>query len=224
MKKIELFLKKIYWNRFSWEFSSSQKWEWYDLEDFKEYEKQDNVKKINRKMSAKYDKEYVSVYRIDKEPVLDVFIDISYNLEFFEKQVNEYLSFLNLIIKKLGIKKNIYIYENWKNIKINDFNYSKKQKKSQINEIFASLEFKNQKNYKILVSDFLFLEEKNIDFLLNFQNKVFLAIVPILQILQNAKLPLYNGFFNAKLNNDILQEYGHKLDTAKKYSSDFEEI
>jgi hypothetical protein len=51
-------------------------------------------------MLAKYDKEYVSVYKIDKESVLDIFVDNSINTNFFQKELKEYFSLIDILTKK----------------------------------------------------------------------------------------------------------------------------
>jgi len=123
MYLLEQFLKNIYWERFSWEFDSNQRWEWYDLEDFKEYSFWDNVKKINWKMLAKYDKEYVSVYKIEKDPILDIFIDNYINLIFFSDSVKKCFVMLDMVLKNLWIKTNFYVVKNNKIIKLDKIYY-----------------------------------------------------------------------------------------------------
>lgn len=224
MKKIETFLKKAYWYKFSGEFISTQKWDWYNIDDFKEYEKWDNAKKINRKMSAKHSKEFVTIYQVEKEALVDIFVDFNYNFRLFEDRTWDYFNFLSIILKRLWIKKNIYVYEKWKALKSNDFTDRFKQKSSQINEIIESWEFKSKNSYKLLFSDFSFIRQENIESLLEFNNKVFLWIIPLLEVLKNSKIPIYNGFFDSSLNKDFIEEYKEKIDLLKRYSWNFEEI
>lgn len=222
MLNIEIFLKNLVWYDLSWEFSSSMKWEWYDLEDIKEYEKQDNIKRINWKLSAKYDKEYVNVYKLEKEPILDIFLDVDYNFKFFDKQIKQYLSAVEYFLKKFWIKHNIY-YFNWKKIeKLDNFKNFSFIKKGNLAKIIDSYEFKNKNNYKLLVSDFLFIELKDIDKLIPYYKKLFCAILPVYDVLlKEEKVPVINWFFNKFFMKDFMQEYKQKIEKVKKFYYEF---
>ena len=226
MYQLELFLKNIYWNRFSGEFFSNERWDGYDLEDFREYQVWDNVKKINWKLSAKYDKEYISIYKQEKEPVVDVFIDLSKNTLFFKEDLERLLSLLNMMFKNLWIKKNIYTFEKkWFLRKKLEIKYYKDIKNirliwwdmSTINEIVNSNEFKNKKNYKLIISDFIFLDGFFVDS--DYYQKIFFAVVPLLNFIENSSFPTLNGYFDKLLNKDLLQNYKKKLDKLKKYGT-----
>lgn len=218
MQKLEYFLKHIYWTRFSGELSSKQLWEGYDLEDFREYQIWDNVKKINWKLSAKYDKEYISIYRQEKEPILDIFVDINANTYFFEEKLKDILNLLSILIKNLWIKKNIYkAYYSWffKNKfnldKVDNFDIDlRSNKKSCIKDIVKSDIFKNN-NYKIIISDFMFLEK------IEFNQNIFCLLVPTINILENSKIPVLNGYFDYNLNKDLLENYKKELLKLKNY-------
>jgi len=226
MYQLELFLKNIYWHRFSGEFFSSKRWDGYDLEDFREYQIWDNIKKINWKLSAKYDKEYVSIYKQEKEPVVDVFIDLNENTLFFRESLEKLLSLLDMMFKNLWIKKNIYTFEKkWffkkklevkfykdcKSIKLNTNCWAV----SSINEIIKSKEFKNKENYKLIVSDFIFLED--VWNFIQFYKKIFFVSVPLLTMLNNGSFPVLNWYFDKFLNRDLLQEYKEKLEKLRLY-------
>jgi len=214
MYLLKEFLRKIYWERFSWEFSSKQMWDGYDLEDFREYQLGDNVKKINWKLSAKYDKEYVSIYRQEKEPILDIFLDVNYNFQFFNDKIKSFLKILELEIKQLGIKKNIYVLENKNLVKKENFQINFKNKKSDLNKIFSSKEFDNP-NYKILVSDFLFCEDyKN---LVKYNWKIFFSYLPLNNVLKWNSFSILNGYFDSFFCSDFLNNYSKILDELKKY-------
>jgi len=224
MYQLELFLKNIYWTRFSGEFFSNERWDGYDLEDFREYQVWDNVKKINWKLSAKYDKEYISIYKQEKEPVVDVFIDLSKNTLFFKEDLKKLLSLLDMMFKNLWIKKNIYTFEKkWflrKKIEIKSYKDIKNIRLiwwdiSTINEIVNSNEFKNKKSYKLIISDFLFLED--LWSFSQFHKKIFFASVPLLNILENSSFPTLNGYFDKLLNKDLLKEYKEKLEKLRLY-------
>jgi len=146
---LEQFLTKMYGERFAWEFSSKEKWEWYDLDDFKEYQVWDNVKRINWKMLAKHDKEYVSVYKIDKESVLDIFIDNSINLKLFEEKIKEYFNLVDILTKKFWIKKNIYYVETKKQL------FGEKYLELKESSTFKNINIYNKKSYinEILTSE-----------------------------------------------------------------------
>jgi len=227
MYQLERFLKRIYWERFSWEFFSSEKWDGYDLEDFREYQVWDNVKKINWKLSAKYDKEYISIYKKEKEPVVDIFVDLSKNVVFFSENVTKFLWILDLLIKNLWIRKNIYVFSKFGFIKnktwvkvyqnIQDI-VLKWWYSSCINEIIYSHQFKN-KTYKIVISDFIDLE--NIDELSSFYNKSYFASVPLLKLLESGSFATLNWFFDKNISTDLIKEYKNKLE---KLNSNFIDI
>lgn len=217
MYLLEQFLKNIYWERFSWEFDSNQKWEWYDLEDFKEYNFWDNIKKINWKMLAKYDKEYVSVYKIEKDPILDIFVDNYTNLDFFSDSVKKYFAILDMIFKNLWIKTNFYAIKNNKLIKIDrlDYVFDYKNKKSNINQILNS-DYFLQDNYKLVLSDFIFLD-KNINNLKLYPNKIFFLLTPLEKLFKKHSFPTLNWYFDRKLSWDLLEDYEKKIHNLKKY-------
>jgi len=224
MQQLELFLKRIYGERFSWEFLSSDKWDGYDLEDFREYQFGDNIKKINWKLSAKYDKEYVSIYKQEKEPVLDIFFDLNKNLQLFNKQLISYFWVLELLFKQLWIKKNIYFIKTnllWKTKleKVQSFQEIKNFKfwKSWINDLFWFREFENKKHYKLIISDFIFLDDNNISKFAQFKWKLFFSSVPLYKILENSSFPVLNGYFDSFFKKDYLLDYKNKLDNLKKY-------
>lgn len=214
MYLLKLFLKKIYWERFSWEMLSKQLGDGYDLEDFREYQIWDNVKKINWKLSAKYDKEYVSVYKQEKEPILDIFLDVDYNFDFFKDRLNSLLKILELELKQLGIKKNIFVFENNKLVKKENFQISFKNKKSNLGKIFSSREFDN-KHYKILVSDFLFYDDFKM--LTKYNWKLFFSYLPVNEVLKWNSFPILNGYFDSFFCNDFIKNYNDKLLELKKY-------
>ncbi len=218
MSNLELFLKNIWWNTFAWEFSSSSRWEWYDLDDIKEYEKQDNIRRINWKISAKYDKEYTNIYKLEKEPILDIFLDVDYNFRYFEQKLISYFSMLDFFIKKFWIRHNIYIYNNWKFQKIDNFNKLPSIKKWHLNNIIESNEFKCKNNYKLIVSDFLFTDIKDLDKLTPYSKKLFCIILPLYDILQKEKkLPLVNWFFNKLFMKDFMEDYKIKLSKVRQF-------
>jgi len=223
---LEQFLTKIYWERFAWEFSWKEKGEWYDLDDFKEYQIWDNVKRINWKMLAKYDKEYVSVYKIDKESVLDIFIDNNINLKTFDKKIKEYFNMIDILTKNFWIKKNIYYIKTKKQLfgekyfelrKTNNFtNINVYNKKSYINEIFNSQEYQS-KHYKLILSDFMFLEKNNINNLVNTTNKQFFSILPLQKYLKNNNFPTLNGYYDKNLCKDLFNDYTQNISLLQNY-------
>jgi len=223
MLNIEYFLKHIDWTILSWGFSSNIKWEWFDFENVKEYEKHDNIKRINWKLSAKYDTEYTNVYKIEKEPVIDIFLDIDYNFNFFNKEIKNYLLFVNHLIKNLWIKHNIYFVEDKKLKKLNSFQNIPFKKKWDLKTIIESFEFQNKNKYKILISDFVFVDLKNLDKITLYYKKVFSAILPVYDILEKEKkIPLINWFFNIIFMQDFMKQYKEKLDKiTKNFKYDF---
>jgi len=86
---LEKFLNSLAWNTFSGEFVSGQVWDGYDLQDFREYQPGDSIKKINWKLSAKYDQEYVWIYSVEKETRIDVIIDNNLNAKFFSEIIEQ---------------------------------------------------------------------------------------------------------------------------------------
>ena len=223
---LEQFLTRMYGERFAWEFSSEEKGEWYDLDDFKEYQVWDNVKRINWKMLAKYDKEYVSVYKIDKESVLDIFIDNSINLNFFEDKIKEYFNLIDILTKKFWIKKNIYYVETKKQLfgekylklkKTNDFQViNVYNKKSYINEILNSQQYQT-KHYKLVLSDFMFFDKKNTDNFVHTINKQFFSLLPIKKYLQNSSFPTLNGYYDKTLCKDLFDDYTQNISLLQNY-------
>ena len=223
---LEQFLTRMYGERFAWEFSSEEKGEWYDLDDFKEYQVWDNVKRINWKMLAKYDKEYVSVYKIDKESVLDIFVDNSINLNFFEDKIKEYFNLIDILTKKFWIKKNIYYVETKKQLfgekylelkKTNDFQViNVYNKKSYINEILNSQQYQT-KHYKLVLSDFMFFDKKNTDNFVHTINKQFFSLLPIKKYLQNSSFPTLNGYYDKTLCKDLFDDYTQNISLLQNY-------
>jgi len=230
MHLLEQFLTNIYWERFSGDFSSKQKWEGYDLEDFKEYQIWDNVKRINWKMLAKYDKEYVSVYKIDKESVLDIFIDNNINLNFFEGKIKEYFDLIDILTKKFWIKKNIYFVEAKKQLfgekyldlrKIDEFKDIKiYNKNSYINEIISSKIFKTW-HYKLIISDFMFLEK--LDNIVSAIDKQFFLLLSFKNLLKNNSFPTLNGYYDKFFCKDFYNNYIQKISLLYSYAK-IEEI
>lgn len=215
---LELFLKNIWWNTFSWEFSSLSKWEWYDLEDIKEYEKSDNIRRINWKISAKYDKEYTNIYKFEKEPILDIFLDIDYNFKYFKKQLITYFSILDFFIKKFWIKHNIYVYNDKKVKKIETFNKLPSIKKWNLTQIINSYEFKNKNNYKLIVSDFLFTDIKELDKLTPYYKKLFCTILPVYDVLKKEKkLEIINWFYNYFFMKRFMKDYNARLTKVRQF-------
>lgn len=221
---LEFFLKNIYWKSFTWEFTSKQKGEWYDIDEFKEYQLWDNVKRINWKLSAKYDKEYVSVYKVEKEPILDIFLDVNYNFNYFEKDLKSYFYIINLLCKKFWIKPNIYTVLSWNLVKLWDFHELKKNKKWNLKLILNSTEFKKKFNYKILISDFLFVSIEELDKLVLYKKNLFVWILPIYDLLKNGKFPIKNWFFNNFFFEDFLYKYNKKLIKAQECSFLYDKI
>jgi len=223
---LEQFLTKMYGERFSGEFSSKEKWEWYDLDDFREYQVWDNVKRINWKMLAKYDKEYVSVYNIDKEAILDIFVDNNVNLNFLKDKVENYFNLVDILTKKFWIKKNIYYVETKKQMfgekylelkESSDFkNINIYNKKSYINEILISQQYQT-KHYKLILSDFMFLNKKNIDNFVNTINKQFFSVLPLKEYLQNSSFPTLNWYYNKILCKDLFVDYTQNIMLLQNY-------
>ncbi len=223
---LEQFLTRMYGERFAWEFSSKEKGDWYDLDDFREYQVWDNVKRINWKMLAKYDKEYVSVYKIDKESVLDIFVDNSINLKFFEDKIKEYFNLVDILTKKFWIKKNIYYVKTknqlfWEKYlelhKSDDFqNINIYNKKSYINEILTSEQYQT-KHYKLILSDFMFMDKKNTDNLVNTINKQFFSLLPLKEYLQNSSFPTLNWYYDKTLCKDLFDDYIQNIGLLQNY-------
>jgi len=217
---IEQFLKKLYGEKISGEFVSSWKWDWYDLEDFKEYQIWDNIKKINWRMFAKYDKEYISLYRIEKEPILDIFLDVNKNFEFFCDEIKNYFSIVKSLLSKYWIIKNLFQYywdgKNIKIKKIDRFSDIKIQKKEGLDYILNSKLFNNTNHYKIIISDFLFVNSFDLNLLLQYFWKIFFVLLPIGNLLKEWKLPVLNWYFDSIYCIDMIKDYNKKVALLKK--------
>ncbi len=198
---LEQFLNNLVWNTFSGEFVSRQVWDGYDLQDFREYQPGDSIKKINWKLSAKYDQEYVWVYSVEKEAKVDVIIDNNLNAKFFSEIIEQIFFLLNQYKTKFGLIVNFYIFDKKWNFKeiydIQDIHFNKTNK-------FKS--FKS-KNYKIIISDFLFWDEiVKIDL-----KKTYLWVLPMKNILKKSEIPTMNWYFSSFINTDFLVNYEKKL-------------
>ena len=198
---LEQYLNNLVWNRFSGEFFSKQLGDWYDLEDFRQYQPWDNIKRINWKLSAKYDQEYVWVYHMEKEATLDVIIDNNLNAKFFSEIIEKVFFLIHQYKMKFWLVVNFYIFDKKWNLvqihKIDDIFFNKSNK----------LTFPKSGSAKVIISDFLFLDDK-IDF--NFK-KVYFWVLPVKKILQKSEIPTLNGYFSSFLNKDFLDDYEAKL-------------
>ena len=67
-------------------------------------------------MFAKYDKEYISLYRIEKEPTLDIFLDVNKNFEFSCDEIKNYFSIVNSKDPKVEFNKYFYEYDKLDNL------------------------------------------------------------------------------------------------------------
>ncbi len=196
MYLLKYFLVNRLWMSYSWEFCSKTKWSWYDIEWFKIYQYWDNVKQINWKLSAKYDKEIVNVYTQEKDAIIDIFIDNNINLKFFYDYYKKFLRFLLIFSNSLWFKFNIFCFKNKKIKKIAennfiDINFFKKNNNFEI--LFNSNEF-NKKHPKIIISDFLFID--NINKIIHYSWKLYFWVFPIKKFLYKKNYPVLNWYYN----------------------------
>lgn len=199
---LENFLLWLSWMKYSWEFSLNNIWAWYDLEDFRLYQKWDSIKNINWKLSAKYDEEYVSLFKEEKDVQLDVFIDNYVNTAFFDDKLSEIIELINFYKKKMWLSVNFWSFDKKSNL----LNYlsSDYVKKSNINDIFTLNEFSKAK-YKIVLSDFLFLDSSLIKNTY-FKWKILFLVLPTSELLKNNNLDVLNWFYNKFFTSDLLEE------------------
>ena len=200
-------LKEFLENRlglsYSGEFSSNQTWSGYDIEDFRDYQPGDNVKHINWKLSAKYDKEFVNIYRAEKESVIDIYLDNNLNFQFFLPLFESFKRYLLEFKYELDFKFRVFTFDKntiklaWKNF----FPEITFNRTNNLNLLFSFYEFQN-KNPKILVSDLLFLEDTNFPV-----NKMFFWLFPIKDLGQS--YPVLNGYCG--FCDDFWQEYEEKI-------------
>ena len=202
---LEQYLNKLIWNSFSGEFFSKQLGDGYDLEDFRQYQIGDPIKRINWKLSAKYDQEYVWVYHMEKEAKVDVVIDNNLNAKFFSEILEKLFFLLNQYKTKFWLVVNFYIFDkNWNLVQIYNIDEIWFNKKNKI-------QLSKSKNYRVIVSDFLFWDNlEETDFRWDY-----LWVFPIKKVLKNSEIPTLNGYFSSFLNSDFLQEYDKLLDLLK---------
>ena len=200
---LEQFLKNQTWLSYSWEFTSNFKGSGYDIEDFKEYSLWDNIKHINWKLSAKYDKEFVNVYKMDKDTIIDIYLDNNLNFKFFLPIYEKFKKNILYFKQKFDFKFRVFSFDSNNIILVgkNFFPDIKFSKKNNLDKIFDFYEFLN-KNPKILVSDFLFLNKY--DFPLN----TYFWQLPINDIW--SYFPVLNGY--CSFCNDLWNEYNKKIE------------
>ena len=193
---------------FSGEFRSLNKWSGYDIQDFKEYQPGDNIKAINWKLSAKYDKEFVNVYYQEQDVIFDVYLDNNLNLEFFDTEFQKFTKYFLHLKYELGFKFRVFAFDsNLKLIAENTFPSLKFNSQNDLNKIFDFADFK--KPYpKIIISDLFFLDK------FQFSNKVYFGLLPV-NIFKNKKFPTWNGYYG--LCNDFWEKYDKKIEFLKKY-------
>ena len=199
---LEQFLKSQIWLSYSWEFTSNFKWSGYDIEDFREYNLWDNIKHINWKLSAKYDKEFVNVYKMDKDIIVDIYLDNNANLQFFLPVYEKFKKNILYLKQKLDFKFRVFVFKanNLTLVGKNFFPEINFSKKNNLDKIFDFYEF-SSKNPKILVSDFLFLNKYD------FPANTYFWQLPINDIW--SYFPVLNGYCG--FCNDLWEKYIQKL-------------
>ena len=199
---LEKFLLWLSGLKYSWEFSSDNLWTWYDLEDFRLYQKGDPIKNINWKLSAKYDEEYVSLFKEEKDVQVDIFVDNYVNAAFFEDELSKTIELINFYKKKMWLSVKFWSFDK-KNILLNYLN-SDYTKKSNINKLFTLNEFSKTK-YKIVLSDFLFFNAALIEDTY-FKWKTLFLVLPTINLLKTDNLDVLNWFYNKLLTSDLVDE------------------
>lgn len=182
MNLLEYKLKKILsWKSFSY-FKSFFKWQWIEVEDFREYQPGDDKKAINWKMSAKQDTLIVNLFKKEKDTDINIYFDLNSN--WFSWNSNLYIDkvwtfFLDIV--KFSSKYRTKVktsYDIWNWLKINlvnkdlvkAHNLIKTLKNTQNNiwkkfisnlEKFINYEKKISKKHIIIIfSDFLSINNK----------------------------------------------------------------
>jgi len=190
MLLLKQFLMSKLGNSYSGEFVSKEKWNWYDFEDIKEYQKWDSIKQINWKLSAKYDKLFTNLYKIEKDLNVNLIIDNNYNLNFFYGLFLKFRKMFLYLKYELGFSFNLYLFnKSWKLIKVGETLFPEKIPLNKKN-CFRLSDIKNLKNLVIL-SDLLFVET---DY--KIMNS-YIWYFPIKKIFKEKNFPMYNWYFNS---------------------------
>jgi hypothetical protein len=186
---LERFLQWIVWNYFSGDFYSKSKGDGYDIEYFKEYQVGDNLKRINRKLTAKYDKNIVWVYKDEKTIKLQVFIDNYINLELVKDKLSFYLDNIKLFALKHWISLEIFLFNgNWNFTPyVGDFYWNKK---SFVNNFFTL----RWNEFKIFFSDFLFMDK------CEFLKNSYFGVFDFEEILKNFSFDSKSWFWKKNCN------------------------
>ncbi len=196
--------KLLQWN-FFWLFQTIFKGEWLEIEDVREYFWWDDVRYINWKLTAKYNKLFVNVFRQEKDIDLHLFVDINANFFWWEESTNLYVvsnflsdlfvfskkNWMNIIWYLPYLKRNkIKVYHLGNNVEkmymfLKEFlqvcKYVPTDKYVSYTEDFLNLQKKVIKRHVILIVwDFLDIEERIIKILngLSVKNKVILFQLP----------------------------------------------
>lgn len=103
-------LKKKLWNRASGQFSSLLRGSGIDLADNRVYSPGDDTRRINRKMSAKYDKTFINLFHDEKAIDVSLCCDVNYNWRSNEK---EFLHFFAELTTYFQSKKGHITWYMW---------------------------------------------------------------------------------------------------------------
>ncbi len=143
-------------------FQSIMKWSGIEKTDFRKYSPGDSASHINRKLSAKYQELYTTIFQQEKSFTLDLFLDINYNrrggdypnieqVRAYAEDIVSYCQHQHIGITFFSPKQKFW----WAN------SLAKKSARKNTDEIFSvvhellSWVKKTKKRYESLLSEFL---------------------------------------------------------------------
>ncbi len=201
--KIELKLRKLLaWNFFGM-FKTIFKWEGLEIEDIRQYYYWDDPRYINWKVSAKYGRLFVNVFRQERDIDVHLFVDVNKNFLWGDEKANidkvkDFLLDFFIFAKKNWINvigflpdnKRIKVYRLWNDLDKLYFYIKSLEKNLNLNakfyitnlKYFLELEKRFIKRHVILIiSDFLDFQkdEERILKWLSYKNEIILVKIPI---------------------------------------------
>ncbi len=195
MKKFELKLRKLLSGQFYWYFQSIFKWEGMEIEDIRPYQIWDDIRKINWKLTAKFSKIFINIFREERDVDMHIFLDINYNWKNYNKQIIDIFLDIWIFARRYGANITTFLQDKkpqkiwrdltklyWMSKIINEtINSAKPKYKSYLTQ-FLLLEKKIYKRHVLLIfSDFLDLIMEDIKLLKIFleKNEIYLFKIPI---------------------------------------------
>lgn len=117
MRLFEIKFRKLLSWKLAWSFRSFFKWEWLDIEDFRQYQVWDEPKHINWKLSAKHWNLFIKLFKQEKDTQVHVFFDLNSNWNWWENSLIKdkiYSFFSDIVIMSKSGSANVlwFIFAN----------------------------------------------------------------------------------------------------------------